>query len=249
MGAVMQIASSDHTRYLVGGEPLWEKNVMGFDLSFTPGITTWMVVFWVIMAGMIIAGIIAARKKAMVPKGIQNFAEWCYGSLTNFFGGIIGEDKVKRFGPLLVTFFMFILLCNYSGLFPLNLHNGELSNLQAPTAVFSVTLGFAMIVFFVTHFAGARYNGFGYLKHFISPIAVMLPFLIIEEIVHPLTLSLRLYGNVFGEETVVQQLTLLCPWVVPAIMEILGVLFGLIQALVFSLLAAIYISTASSKAH
>ena len=77
----MQIASSDHTRYLVGGEPLWEKNVMGFDLSFTPGITTWMVVFWVIMAGMIIAGIIAARKKAMVPKGIQNFAEWCYGSV------------------------------------------------------------------------------------------------------------------------------------------------------------------------
>ena len=144
---------------------------------------------------------------------------------------------------------MFILLSNYSGLFPLNYHDGELATLQAPTALFSVTFGFAILVFVITHVSGAIYNGVGYLKHFISPIAIMLPFLIIEEIVKPITLSLRLYGNIFGEETVVHQLVLLCPWGVPAIMQILGVLFGLIQALVFSLLTAIYISTSTSEAH
>ena len=76
----------------------------------------------------------------------------------------------------------------------------------------------------------------------------MLPFSILDEILHPLTLALRLYGNIHGEETVIEQLMTMNVFVngwAPAIMEILGMLFGLIQALVFSLLAAIYISEAA----
>ncbi|MDO4541664.1 MAG: F0F1 ATP synthase subunit A [Bacillota bacterium] len=248
MNAVAQVAIGN-SHYVLGGDALWSTEILGFQFSFTPGLTTWMLNFWGVMIVMVILGILAARKKAMIPKGIQNFGEWAYGGLSNFFNGIIGEKLGKQYGPILVTFFIFILMSNYSGMLPLNVEHGKLMNLQAPTAIFSVTLGFALIVFCLTHFAGFQGNQLGYFKHFVSPFAVLLPILLLEEIIHPFTLSLRLYGNISGEEEVIVQFVNLVPVVVPAAMEILGMLFGLIQALVFSLLAAIYISTAAGKAH
>ena len=219
MNAVAQVALGD-SHYIMGGDALWSKEILGFNLSFTPGLTTWMVTFWGVMIVMIILGALAARKKAMVPRGIQNFGEWAYGGLTNFFTGIIGEREAKQFGPVLVTFFIFILIANYSGMLPLNMEEGKLMNLQAPTAIFSVTLGFAMIVFVLVHFAGFQYNKLGYFKHFVSPMAFMLPLLLLEEIIHPFTLALRLFGNIAGEEEVIIQLGYLVPVVVPTIMEI-----------------------------
>ncbi|MGI5874829.1 MAG: F0F1 ATP synthase subunit A [Bacillota bacterium] len=250
MNAVLQLASEGS--FLLGGDAMWETSKIGFNFSFAPGLTKWMIVFWGVMLFMIVAGVIGVRKKALVPTGWQNFSEWAVGGLTNFFTKMIGPKLTKTFGPMLVTFFIFILLSNYSGMLPLNFSTEEgtlsLSNLQAPTSVFSVTAGFALIVFCCVHFAGFRENKLGYFKHLISPVVIMLPFSIIDEIVHPFTLALRLFGNIHGEETVVEQLGTLSVvtsgWV-PACMEILGVLFGLIQALIFSLLAAIYISEAA----
>lgn len=250
MNAVLNLASE--ATFLTGGEPIWATEVVGFDINFTPGITNWMPVFWGVMLFMIIAGAIGARRKALVPSGWQNFCEWAYSGLSNFFARIMGPRLAKTFAPLLVTFFMFILLSNYSGTLPLSFSEGDhgyaLGNLQAPTSVFSVTVGFALIVFCSVHYAGFRENKLGYFKHAISPMVMMLPFSILDEILHPFTLALRLYGNIHGEETVVHELMHLGVAVngwVPAVMEILGMLFGLIQALVFSLLAAIYISEAA----
>ncbi|MBQ6810385.1 MAG: F0F1 ATP synthase subunit A [Firmicutes bacterium] len=253
MNAVLNLASE--ATYLLGGHALWETEAVGFHINFTPGITNWMPVFWGIMLFMIVAGAIGARKKALVPSGWQNFCEWAYGGLTNFFTKIMGPHLAKTFAPLLVTFFIFILLSNYSGtlplagLFPALFHGEEiaLSNLQAPTSVLSVTIGFALIVFFSVHYAGFRERKLGYFRKLISPMPLMLPFAILDEILHPVTLAMRLYGNIHGEETVVHELfglTAAAPWA-PGVMEILGMLFGLIQALVFSLLAAIYISEAA----
>lgn len=252
MDAVMQVASEEGTQFLAGGKTLWEASGYGFNFSFTPGLTKWMIVFWCVMLFMIIAGVIGVRKKSLVPSGWQNFSEWAVGGLTNFFSKMIGPKLTKTFGPMLVTFFIFILLSNYSGMLPLNFTTADgtlsLSNLQAPTSVFSVTAGFALIVFFCTHFAGFRENKIRYFKFFVSPIVIMLPFAIMDFFIHPFTLAMRLYGNIHGEEAVVQQLMNLSVFVngwVPAVMEILGALFGLIQALIFSLLAAIYISEAA----
>ena len=264
MNAVLNLASE--ATYLLGGEPLWHTEAVGFEFSFTPGITNWMPVFWGVMLFMIVAGAIGASKKAMVPSGWQNFCEWAYGGLTNFFTKIMGPHLAKTFAPLLVTFFMFILLCNYSGNLPLAgifppLFGLEeelaVGNLQAPTSVISVTVGFALIVFCSVHYAGFRERKLGYFKKLISPMVMMLPFAILDEILHPVTLAMRLYGNIHGEETVIHELMhlidfengifpaiLVNSWT-PAILEILGALFGLIQALVFSLLAAIYISEAA----
>lgn len=238
--------------FLAGGDPMWEASAIGFNFSFTPGLTKWMIVFWGVMLFMIIASAIGVRKKELVPTGWANFSEWAVSSLQNFFCKMIGPKLTKMFGPMLVTFFIFILLSNYSGMLPLNFSTEggtlSLSNLQAPTSVFSVTCGFALIVFCCVHFAGFKENKIGYFKHLISPVVIMLPFSIIDEIVHPFTLALRLFGNIHGEETVVEQLATLSVFTngwVPAVMETLGLLFGLIQALIFSLLAAIYISEAA----
>lgn len=249
MNAVLTLASEG--AYLVGGEPTWEMTAVGFHLMWAPGITKWMIVFWGVMIFMIVAGVIGVSKKSLVPSGWENFCEWAVGGLDNFFTNIIGQKLAKTFAPMLITFFIFILLSNYTGMLPLNptVEEGEfaLTNLQAPTSVLSVTVGFALIVFCSVHFAGFRENKLGYFKHLISPIVIMLPFSILDEILHPVTLALRLYGNIHGEETVVEQLMNMAAagaWA-PAVMEVLGALFGLIQALVFSLLASIYIMEAA----
>lgn len=211
----------------------------------TIGITSWMITFWVLVILLVVLSLIATRKMTMVPKGLQNLAEWGVDGLQNFFTGIVGKRNDMVI-PLLVTYFIFILVSNYSGLLPLA---GHLPGFAVPTSYLSVTAGFALVVFFCIHYYGFKGNGLGYFKHFVSPVAFLLPLLIIEELVKPFSLAMRLYGNIFGEEEVVIQLANLVPIGVPVIVQVLAVLFGLIQALVFTLLTSVYISVSSSEAH
>jgi F-type H+-transporting ATPase subunit a len=102
------------------------------------------------------------------------------------------------------------------------------------------------VSFFAVQFYGFKTHKLGYLKHFLSPIMVLL---ILEEFIHPLALSLRLYGNIFGEETVSTEIFKLVPLLAPLPMHILGLLFGAVQALVFTVLTAIYINTAAGAGH
>lgn len=209
-------------------------------------ITSWMVTMWGIMLLIMIVSFIATRNMKLIPTGVQNFMEWAVESLFNFFGGIMGRSRAQQYAPLLITFFIFILLSNYSGFLPLA---GHLPGLAAPTSVFNVTVGFAIIVFFTMHGNGFRVNKLHYLKHFITPFAFMLPINLIEVVTQPFSLAMRLYGNIYGEEMVVTQLFNLVPLGVPVLMQLLGVLLGLIQALVFTILAAIYISQATEPSH
>ena len=158
----------------------------------------------------------------------------------------MGADKANKYLPFLGTMFIFILISNYSGLLPMS---GKIFGLHAPTSSISCTIALALLVFFTTHGAGFKVNKLHYFGHFVKPVVIMLPFLIIEEIVRPVSLSLRLYGNIFGEETVTEQLFELVPVFVPVIMQALGLLFGFIQAMVFTLLAAIYIDGATGEGH
>jgi len=178
---------------------------------------------------------------------LQNAVEYVVEAILNFLTQIMGDEKLAReYLPLLGSFFILILASNYSGLLP---GAGHIPGLQAPTSTLSVTAAFALIVFFATHISGVRRKGLKYFKHFIEPYVFMLPLNIIEELVRPLSLSLRLFGNIFGEEMVVAGLLSLLPLFVPVPMMILGVLFGLVQAYVFTMLAAIYISAAVAEHH
>lgn len=201
-----------------------------------------MITSSVITIGLCVISIIAGRRLQTVPTGLQNFVEWAVGSLYNFFEGIMGSRACKQYFPLIGTLFIYILICNYSGLLP---GSGHIPGLAAPTGSINCTAAMALIVFVSIQVIGIKeHHGMGYFKHLLQPFAFLLPLMILEELVKPISLTLRLYGNVFGEETVTASFFDLIPIGLPVLMQALSVLMGLVQALVFSLLAAIYIKEA-----
>ena len=208
-------------------------------------VTSQVTTMWAIMAVLVIVSIIATRNMKDKPGKLQNAMEMAVSGLKNFFSGLMGEEKAVKYLPLLATLFIFIVCSNYIGLLP---GAGVVKGFAAPTSSLSTTAALGIIVFCSIHFLGVRACGFkGYAKHFIKPIAFMLPFLILDEIVRPVSLALRLYGNIFGEETVTEQLYELFPIGVPIVMMVLSLLFCAIQAVVFTMLTAIYIEEATSE--
>lgn len=193
----------------------------------------------VILCGI---SIYASKRLQTVPSGLQNFIEWAIGSLHNFFEGIMGRKACNQYFPLIATLFIYILFCNYSGLLPAS---GHIPGLAAPTGSINCTMSMAIIVFVMMLVVGIKeHRGIGYFKHYFQPFAFLFPLMVLEDLVKPVSLTLRLYGNVFGEHTVTASFFDLVPIGLPVIMQALGVLMGLIQALVFSLLASIYIKEA-----
>ena len=137
---------------------------------------------------------------------------------------------------------MFIIVSNYSGLLP---GAGHFKAFKVPTASLSVTAGLAIVGFFTIHTVGVKERGWkGYLKSFLS---VMLPLTLIEQFVRPFSLALRLFGNLYGEEMVTENLYTIFPVLVPLVMQVLSILFCLIQALVFTMLLSLYIAEAAEE--
>lgn len=209
-------------------------------LKVTGEVTT----MWGIMALLLVLSLIVTRRLKDRPGRLQNVLEMALEKLVGFFGGILGREKTLRYFPLLGTLFIFIILSNLIGILP---GAGHIAGLRAPTSSLSVTAGLSAIVFFSLIVIGIRAHGVGgFLKHFLKPVFFMLPFLIIDELVRPVSLALRLFGNVFGEETVLEQLYHIFPIGVPLIMMVLSLLFSSIQAVVFTMLTAIYIEDATA---
>ena len=206
------------------------------------GITSGMITSAVITLLLCGISIYAGKRIQTVPSGFQNFAEWAIESLYNFFEGIMGSRACRQHFPLIATLFIYILICNYSGLLPAS---GHIPGLAAPTGSINCTMAMAIIVFVTMFAVGIKeHHGLGYFKHYFKPFAFLFPLMILEDLVKPVSLTLRLYGNIFGEHTVTQSFFDLIPICLPGVMQALSVLMGLIQALVFSLLASIYIKEA-----
>lgn len=207
------------------------------------GMTDAMITSSVITIVICAVAIIAGRRIEMVPSGLQNVVELGIGKLHSFFMDIMGEYACRKYFPIVGTLFIYILVCNYSGLLPLA---GEINGFKPPTGDVNFPLAMALIIFVALQVIGIReHHGLGYYKHFLKPVAFIFPLMIIEELVRPVSLTFRLYGNVSGEEAVVAAFNDIFPIGLSVIMQFLSVLMGLIQALVFSLLAAIYIAEAA----
>ena len=211
-------------------------------LEVTSEITT----MWGVMILITVVSILGTRNMKRIPSGIQNVLEYGIEMYENFFSDILGRKRTRQFMPILATFFILILCSNYSGLLPLA---GTLPGLKPPTSNVSTTGGLAIVVFFLCIFYGLKANGLGYFKHFVQPVAILLPINILEQFTRPLSLALRLYGSIYGEEMVVGCLAALVPLLLPLAMQFLGVLFGAIQAFVFTLLASLYLEEATAVHH
>ena len=208
-------------------------------------VTSTVTTTWCIIAVLTLLSWLATRKLKDVPGPLQTVAEMAVGSLRNFFEGTLGKEYSRKYFPILGTFFVFIVVCNYSGILP---GAGHLPGFAVPTACLSVTAGLGVIAFFTTHTIGIRERGLGpYLASFAKPlilVILMLPLNILEQFIRPISLALRLYGNMYGEENVTEQLYEIFPIGAPLIMNVLSLIFCLLQAIVFTMLLSIYISEA-----
>lgn len=202
---------------------------------------------WAIIAVIGLIAFFATRNMQVVPTGLQNAFEMVVVWTYDFFTQLMDKEHVaKKWAPLLTTFFLFILLCNYSGLIP---GAARVEGFQPPTSNWNVTMTLALITFFSVHVAGFAENGMHYLGHFISPNPLMLPLNLLEEVTHPLSLTVRLFGNIFGEEMVIAYMLFMVPFLIPMALMGLSVLLGAIQAIVFTILSASYIAAATGEGH
>lgn len=206
-------------------------------------VTKAVVSMWVIIAVLALFSFLATRKLRDVPGTLQNAAEMAIESLQNFFSDNMGKENARRYFPIMATFFIFIIVSNYSSLLP-----GAGGGFAVPTASLSVAAGLAAVGFFATHTVGIQRQGVGgYLKSFLKPFVLMLPLTLIEQVVRPFSLALRLFGNLYGEEMVTEQLGHLFPIGLPLVMQVLSLLFCFIQAVVFTMLLSIYIEEATGE--
>ena len=208
-------------------------------------VTSTVVSMWAIILVLALLSYLATRNLKEVPGPLQNLAEMAIEKLQSFFADTLGQKHMRKYFPVFATFFIFIVISNYSGLLP---GVGHVKGMALPTASLSVTAGLGICAFFTTHVIGIRERG---LKHYASSFAkplylcfLMLPLNIIEQFVRPMSLALRLYGNMYGEETVTEQLYEIFPIGAPLIMQVLSLLFCLLQAIVFTMLLSIYVSEA-----
>ena len=196
------------------------------------------------MAIMIIGSLILAKGIKLLPSKSQSFLEFVVSGLEDFMVDITGPEG-RAFFPFIATIFLYIFLCNLIGLVP-----GFIS----PTANPNTTIALALLTFIYTHFLGVKYHGFKYIKHFLGPIWyiawLMLPIEIIGHLARVMSLSIRLFGNIFGKEKVLGILFALWGlYLVPLPIMFLGLLVSFVQALVFMLLATVYFTGAMEEAH
>ncbi len=199
---------------------------------------------WIAMALTILVFVIAARGADVRRPGKMAAL---FELLFDFWRGMINQTidpkKGAKIFTLVVTFFVFILMCNMVGLLPTGV---------APTADTQTTFAFAMITFAMIFIMGIRYKGASYFKHYLQPYPFFLPIVIIEDLAKPLTLAFRLFGNMKGKEIMILALLgLITGWsqvlggfTANVIWLLFSIFVSAIQAFVFTILTVAYIGVA-----
>jgi F-type H+-transporting ATPase subunit a len=233
-------------------------------------ITNSMVVSWIVAIGLIAFAQIATRKMKQVPTGAQNFVEWLVESLYKFLSGIIGPHLAERTFWFFATIFIFILSANWIGLVPgvgsigwgHSTSHGfvmEQPLFRGANADVNMTLAMALVFFACwTVWAFQEVGPLGFFKELFAPkgesqgvlkaLMVVVFFAagcleVVSILFRPISLSFRLYGNIFAGENLLEAMAKLVPgfgWLVPIPFYFLELLMGLVQALVFMLLTAVF---------
>lgn len=204
-------------------------------LHFLPD---YLVVALIVAAVLIVLFGLASRGLALVPSGRQSVLEVIVQAFDSLLADTVGPEG-RKYLPVVGTAGLFIFACNMIGLVP---------GFMAPTSNLNATLGCALVVFLYYHWQGVKTQGLKYFKHFMGPIPALAPLMIpIELISHfsrPVSLSMRLFGNIFAEELLIVVIASILPFLLPLPFMAVAVFTSLIQAFVFVLLSCIYIAGA-----
>jgi F-type H+-transporting ATPase subunit a len=198
---------------------------------------------------LLVTALIVRSSLRLVPRGVQNAVEMVIEGMYNLVDENIGHHWGATLFPFICTIFIFILLGNFMGLIP---------GFTSPTSNVNTNAAMAVPVFFATHYFGLRAHGVKYINHFLGPIRSIaaLPLMIlmffvefIGHIARPVTLTVRLFGNMIGKHIILIVLAIITPWIVPTVILSLGVLVSVVQAFVFALLSTLYLAGAVEEAH
>jgi F-type H+-transporting ATPase subunit a len=227
--------------------PQWPGEGKTFDEYMAAGylpIPTHVVMFlFVVIIAVVVLTFLRGKLSVESPNTRQQTFEVGVEAIRGLLSDLVGPGGMKHF-PVVATFGLLILLSNLTGMLP---------DMIAPTANFNVTLALALTSFLYYNYVGIRENGLlGHIKHFGGPvpsIGIMLflfPIEIISNLARILSLSMRLFGNIYGEEQVSGVISSLMQWVVPALLMPLALLTSVLQTFIFIVLSMIYLGEVSS---
>jgi len=234
-------------------------------------VTNSMIVTWIVAAGLIVFAQIATRSMKEIPEGAQNFWEWMVESLHDFLEGIIGHHLVKKTFWFFATIFIFILFTNWSGLIPVFGsigwgHQTASGGFEVDQPLFrggnadlNMTLAMSLVFFACwVVWAVGEIGPVGFLLHLFAPkgetsglLKVLMIFVffavgcleVFSILFRPVSLSFRLYGNIYAGENMLEAMSTLVPgfgWLLPIPFYFMELLVGFVQALVFMLLTAVF---------
>jgi F-type H+-transporting ATPase subunit a len=225
---------------------------------FQPAISNTILTMWIVMAIVLTGAIVLVRGSTLIPRPGQNIVEAVYEFLSDFGVGIAGPTA-RPYIPIFAAAFLLILFDNWIGLVP---PVGKIDALRAPSSDVNITIGMALVSFLIFHVEGFRHLGVrGYLGKFFpfyefrngigaGIIALFVGLIeLMLEFVKPVTLSMRLFGNIYGGEVALGVITALTIGFIPVLLISLELMLNAIQALIFSVLTLIFITLAIESHH
>jgi F-type H+-transporting ATPase subunit a len=197
------------------------------------GISSTVLTTWALMAALALASWIITRRLSMDPGRWQSMLEGIVLAMQDAIEAILPGHSLELL-PLIGTLWLYLVCANLVGLIP---------EQNSPTAEISVTAGLALIVFFASHWFGIRSDGWaGYLRHYLNPSVLLLPFTLISELTRTLALAVRLFGNMMSLQLAALLVLLVAGLLVPVPLLLLHVVEALVQAYIFGVLALVYIA-------
>jgi len=214
------------------GNPL--ATLILFHIGPVP-ISKPVVTTWVIMAVIALVSWLGTRRASVEPSALQSTLEIIVETISDQISAIIQKDTWPYL-PLLGTLFLFLVVANLSAVLP---------DVQPPTGHIETPAALAVIVFLSVHYFGIRKRGIGpYLRHYTQPSVLLTPLNVLSEITRTFSLMIRLFGNMMSHEFVLAIVVFLAGLLVPIPFMLLGIMIGIIQAYIFTVLAAVFIGAA-----
>ena len=248
-----------NSMFALAGGFTWLGSIVSEYVHFPHGQEVRLAHSFLVMIVILVLALLARMALNRVPEGRdglvpdanlkpRNLLELYTESMWNMVSGLLSEQDARRFFPLIAGIFIYIFVSNLLGVLP---------GFSPPTDHVNTNLGMATLVFLAYNFYGIKAQGLGgYLKHMMGPVLALAPLIMVIEVighfVRPLSLSVRLYGNMYGDHQVLEIFMNTLPgfvspiigWGIPVIFLGLGIFVSLIQAYVFSLLSLLYIAVA-----
>lgn len=202
---------------------------------------------WITIGILIVFAILATRKLSIIPTKLQAVAEGIIGAFVGLTESMIGKTG-KKHVPLLATLFLFILTANLIGQLPWRLYHLKAGELASPTNDINMTAAMAIMVLIYYVYQGVKVKGLKYFLHEFSAVGIIMALIeLLEMVVRPFSLALRLFANILAGELLIVTFVGLCAYILPLPFMFFEVFVAFVQALVFMLLSTAYIAMAAQE--